>query len=82
MRELVVMRGLPGSGKSHRAQEIKRVNVIAGISCELCSTDDYWLRPDKTYDFNYDLVSNAHMWNQRSVRKFMEQAVRILSCPL
>lgn len=78
MRTIVFARGLPGSGKSYRAAEMKRVYDLAKVSCEIYATDDYWLRPDGIYDFNYDLISNAHMWNQRRAAKAMRADVHIL----
>ena len=71
--KMVIARGLPGSGKSHRANELKKSCDQANIICMVCSTDDYWLRPDKTYDFNYDLISNANLWNQRRTRQCIWQ---------
>lgn len=62
-KTLIVMRGLPWSGKSYRA---KQLVADKGI---IFSTDDYWYqvnhpeKPDE-YSFNPRFLSGAHKWNQ------------------
>lgn len=69
MNILHIMRGLPGSGKSTTAHNLALALKPYAI---VCSTDDYWLRPDGRYDFNYDLVAVAHKWNQNRVDACMQ----------
>lgn len=64
--KLVLMRGLPGSGKSTTVQKIL---TEARIECPstvtyIHSTDNYWIRPDGFYDFNIARIGEAHQWNQ------------------
>jgi predicted kinase len=61
---LIVTRGLPGSGKSSYARKIANSLDIKA----LYATDDYWFRPDGKYDFNYDLILDAHRWNIERVK--------------
>lgn len=61
--ELVIMRGLPWTGKSYRARE------IAGSKGVILSTDDYFykmVRPDmpNVYTFDPARIAEAHAWNQ------------------
>ena len=72
MKTLYIMRGLPGSGKSTRAKQLRLQNASI---CDLYSTDDYWERPDGTYDFNIDLIKDAHIWNQQRTHKGMQACV-------
>lgn len=58
-KRLILMRGLPGSGKSYRAKEIHNAAGGDGKSA-IFSTDDYW---GEDYDFNPKLLSKAHDWN-------------------
>lgn len=59
-RELVLMRGLPGSGKSTKA------NKLAGRSGQIFSTDDFFcLNEEQEYRFNGSLLGRAHNWNQK-----------------
>jgi tRNA nucleotidyltransferase/poly(A) polymerase/predicted kinase len=61
-RRLVLMRGLPGSGKSTRAKE------IAGNHGKIFSTDDYFGDP---YVFDGSKIAQAHQWNQDRTAKAM-----------
>lgn len=63
MKKLIIMRGLPWTGKSYRAKE------LAGDDGVIFSTDDYWYKmnfPDKPdeYSFNRNYLGAAHKWNQ------------------
>lgn len=67
---LIVMRGLPSSGKSYRA------NQLAGDTGVIYSTDEYWYKinnadqPD-VYSFDFKLLGEAHRWNQaRAIDSF------------
>lgn len=58
MLQLVIMRGLPGSGKTTLANKIaeqKRAVVYA--------TDDYFIEEDKVYRYYHDRTKEAHQWN-------------------
>jgi predicted kinase len=71
---LIIMRGLPGSGKSTRAGNIQSefmVDTIDMRSNIIISTDDYWMRPDNTYDWNPRLLGKAHEWCRKQVEQSM-----------
>lgn len=70
IKKLIFTRGLPGSGKSTYAYELKEKHHD---SCFIYSTDDYWLRPDGEYDFNFELLGKSHAWNQRRADETMEE---------
>ena len=59
--KLIIMRGLPGSGKSTTAK------MLDGY---IASTDDYFML-GKAYLFDPSLLFNAHVWNQDRVEKGM-----------
>jgi len=71
-RVMVLMRGAPGSGKSHLATQIVRLTM--GDSCNtssfVFSTDDYFVR---TKQFVPSLLPDAHSWNQKRVRVAAER---------
>jgi tRNA uridine 5-carbamoylmethylation protein Kti12 len=59
----VIMRGLPGSGKSTFARELMNLaenHCVGGMT--KCSADHYFVRPDGTYDWNPKMLKNAHEW--------------------
>lgn len=67
-RLVVLMRGLPGSGKSTAAKRILQ-QAIDGSQNNTCtglilSTDDYFVDPQtKEYRFDRGLLGQAHEWN-------------------
>lgn len=64
-RVLILMRGLPGSGKSSLAN----ILAVGGVKF---AADDFW-GPD--YDFDLDRRGEAHAWNQQRVREAMASGV-------
>jgi len=61
MRTVTLMRGLPGSGKSHIA------NTLGG---QVLSTDDFFTTDDG-YDFEPTQIGQAHLWNQQRTETAM-----------
>lgn len=59
MNKCYIMRGLQGSGKSTLAKAIADSNPNSFIF----STDNYFIRPDGFYDFNFRRLHEAHAWN-------------------
>lgn len=55
IKKLYIMRGLPGSGKSTKAQELGQSGVIYG-------SDEYFMK-DGEYIFDQDKLKDAHKWN-------------------
>lgn len=51
---LILVRGVPGSGKSTYA---RNNTSVSGFHLE---ADNYFIRPDGAYDFNPKLLKNAH----------------------
>jgi hypothetical protein len=71
-KKLIVMRGLPWTGKSYTAKE------RAGDTGVIYSTDEYWYKirhPDKPdeYSFNPRYLADAHKWNQLRTQKSVEE---------
>jgi len=61
---LIIMRGLPGSGKSTTAQE------MAGETGIVLSTDDYFM-VEGEYQFDPEKLGVAHKWNQERAKQQM-----------
>jgi hypothetical protein len=70
-RLLIIMRGLPSSGKSFRAKQLAEERGV------IFSTDDYWYqvnhpeKPDE-YSFNPRFLSGAHKWNQLRAQRAID----------
>lgn len=75
MKTLYVMRGLPWTGKSYRANQIAEENEDE--KALIFSTDDYWYevnKPDKPeeYSFNPRMLHHAHKWNQLRAQRAID----------
>lgn len=72
--EMYICSGISGSGKSFLTKQLKdKLNDSGRYSGRyydilIFSTDYYWIRPDNVYDFNFRLLKEAHLWNQKTVR--------------
>jgi len=65
-RQVVIMRGLPGSGKSHRAKSIAATSRNGVV----CSADDYFVdSATGVYTFNFRKLSDAH---NQCMHKFLD----------
>lgn len=66
--KMILMRGLPGSGKSYRAKE------LAGENGVVLSTDDFFM-VDGQYKFAPKFLPAAHAWNQQNADLIMASKV-------
>jgi predicted kinase len=59
---LIILRGPSGCGKSTLAHRIKNEidSIEFGPETVICEADEYFYRPDGTYDFNFKLLHHAH----------------------
>lgn len=64
-RELIIVRGIPGSGKSTFAYMLGRA---------VCTADDWYMR-NGVYRWDYRNIGDAHDWCQRKCRRFMQKGV-------
>lgn len=73
-KKLVIMRGLPFTGKSYRANQLIQENPEGVIY----STDEFWYtqnhpeRPEE-YSFNPRYLGIAHKWNLLRAQKAIEE---------
>ena len=66
MKNLILLRGLPGAGKSTLA------NAIGGVHFE---ADMYFEDENGNYNFDGSKIRDAHAWCQNKVRLSMESGV-------
>lgn len=64
-RIVIIMRGVPGSGKSYLAYQLRGNGVVL-------STDDYFINYQGQYVFDRNQLSFAHDWNQNRADKEMK----------
>ena len=74
VKTLVLMKGLPGSGKSTLSRELAQANQ----SSVILSTDEYFMDENNNYRFNALLLGAAHTWNQNRCREHMQAAYQLI----
>ena len=68
---MVIMRGIPGSGKSTIARGLATLlkpPYFKDGESVVYSTDDYWYRNSEVYAWDEKKIKEAHEWNQARVR--------------
>ncbi|XP_025028724.1 NEDD4-binding protein 2 isoform X1 [Python bivittatus] len=68
---LVLLRGLPGSGKSYLARALLEDNPC-GITL---STDDYFYQKNGQYQFDADCLAEAHEWNWKRAKEAFQKRI-------
>jgi predicted kinase len=66
-KTMVIMRGLPGSGKSTAAKK-------AAGSAPIYSTDDFFMKGGE-YKFDRSKIVKAHEWNQKRTKKALAKGL-------
>ena len=67
MKKLIILRGVPGSGKSTYAKNLIKYLTDVGFTAVSYEADTYFYDKDGNYNWNPDLLNNAHMWCQHRV---------------
>ena len=70
-KKLVILRGLPGSGKTTLAKHITRQHGV------VYSSDDYFME-NGVYKFQAKKLKDSHLWNQDRTRVAMENGERLI----
>ena len=66
-QSLVIIRGLPGSGKSPLARKLNLHRQYIHVEADM-----WWHRNEaRTYDFNRELLPHAHRWSKQTVESFL-----------
>ncbi len=63
MRDLIIVRGLPGSGKTTVAEKFGRA---------ICCADDYVTDRNGNYNWSPNTIGASHAWSQRKCARFMK----------
>lgn len=64
-KALIIMRGLPGSGKSTKAKQLGEGGIILG-------SDDFW---GPEYNFDISKLGEAHRWNQNRALDALKKGI-------
>lgn len=74
---LVLVRGLPGSGKSTFAKRYVETNRLMGDAMVHLEADMFHMK-NGVYDWNPENVKAAHEWCQTTTRIMLEQGVGVV----
>ena len=75
---MIIMRGIPGSGKSTAANTLKQVLTAVGSrKVGIFSTDDFWYR-DGVYDWDAKKIGAAHCCNQTRVKNAITNGMHVI----
>jgi predicted kinase len=73
-KNMIILRGLPGSGKSSVATYFMNVDKKLTV---VCTADNYFMTDDK-YVFNKNLLADAHVYCYNSVKHAIENNVNTI----
>jgi predicted kinase len=66
MKSLIIVRGIPGSGKSTFAKILGRA---------VCTADDWHTDRNGNYNWKPENVGKSHAWCQRKCERFMKRSI-------
>lgn len=67
MKKLIILRGVPGSGKSTYAKNLVKYLTDVGFTAVSFEADTFFYDKDGNYNWNPDLLNRAHCWCQNRV---------------
>jgi tRNA uridine 5-carbamoylmethylation protein Kti12 len=59
-RLVIILQGIPGSGKSTHGRSLLGAACEAGFTAEMFSADDYFVRADGSYKYDPAKIGDAH----------------------
>lgn len=71
MAKLIIVRGIPGAGKSTKAQEI--INTMCGYKVAHLEADMFFTKETGEYNFDVENLSRAHNWCLDTAKVFLRQ---------
>lgn len=77
-KQLLLLRGLPGSGKSYLANKIGIHLSNSIITVVICSTDYFWEKETGQYNYRPHLLEIAHSWCRGQVANEMFKGTKLI----
>ena len=71
MKNLVLVRGVSGAGKSTFAEN------MLGVKCQVVSADDYFITENGNYSFDGSRLKEAHQWCKDTVEQLMDASENV-----
>lgn len=79
MKLAIINRGVVATGKSSFIKEIKSSLTKNSYSCEICSTDDFFMK-DGEYKFEANKLQENHLKNQDKFFNTLKQGIDLVIC--
>jgi predicted kinase len=76
LNTIIIMGGIPGSGKSFESKKIQTENP--DLDSVIFSTDDFWITPDGEYKFDFNKIATAHKWNVSRTESAMKDGISLI----
>lgn len=73
-----ILRGLPGSGKSNLTRQLAYLYETADVPFAAVSADDYFIDKDGNYNFDINLIGEAHEWCRAEFVKHVTNSVNTI----
>jgi predicted kinase len=74
-QELIIVRGVPGSGKSTIAQNLLKQKIQ---DCAHIEADDYFLNESGVYHYNKHLIQDAHNWCEKQTKQMLQHGWTVI----
>lgn len=75
MKKLILLRGIPGSGKTTFALFLKEQFI--NVRCETIASDDFFMH-NGHYHWDGMKIGEAHQWCQETVWQWMAESVPVI----
>lgn len=71
---VIILRGVPGCGKSTIAKYISSIGIYGGKTTTICTADDYFIDANGEYVYIANEIHNAHLWCQKLFQSAIDNA--------
>lgn len=77
-KKVIIMIALPGAGKSTEAEVLKEACEAAGRTCDIHSTDDFFVDSWGEYKFDPSKLAMYHEMNRDSFERSLERGTDVV----
>lgn len=78
MRQVILMQGIPGAGKSTYARKLASEALAHRLTVRIVSADDFFMSPKGEYKYDPNLIPKAHEQCINEFRKALRDKVQLV----